>query len=90
MKELFDYYGQTMNDVAYVAAVSFTIKVKEWMDHTDRTIVFLSRYGNLPPEWVEEQDLPRQNRLVRIVGDFLEAQNKVVTETANDSEKEWL
>jgi hypothetical protein len=86
MQYLFDYYGQTVSDVAHTCAIAFGIKIDEWVDSIDRTIVFLSKYANLPPAWVEEQDIVRQNRLVRIVCNFIEASSDA---GKSDTEPEW-
>lgn len=84
MLELFDFHGQTLADAAYVAALTFAIDLDEWVDSIDRSLVFLAKYGNLPPAWVEQQDLVRQNRLVRITIDFLRQQQPARDDTPPD------
>jgi hypothetical protein len=86
MHDLFDYYGCTPASVAYIASVGFSINVREWVDSIDRTIVFLAKFANLPPAWVEEQDIVRQNRLVKITFDYINTQ-KATIET--DNPPEW-
>lgn len=87
MLSLFNFYGQSEADTHFDVAVSFAIDLNDWRDSSDRTVVFLAKYGNLPPAWVEAQDLPRQNNLVRIVTEFVKAASP---SDENDTPKEWL
>lgn len=90
MKELFNYYGQSVSDVTFGAAVEFSIKLDEWVDDTERMLLFLCKHANLPPVWIEAQDITRLNRLLRITIEMIEAQNPGPNDSSDDSNKEWL
>lgn len=90
MKELFHFYGCSTADVTFGAAVEFSINVDEWLADIDRVLLFLCKHANLPPEWIEAQDITRQNQLLRITIEMIEAQNATPKESADDRNKEWL
>ena len=60
-----------MMDVLYECTSIFGVDIDVSLDNIERTIVFLAKYGNLPPDWVERQDIIRQNKLVRAVSHFV-------------------
>jgi hypothetical protein len=93
MKELFNYYGGTYADVMFTSSMAYAIDVDEWMRNTDRIVVFLSKYANLPPMWVEEQDIARLARLVHETCELIKiAAGKQDEEPnrLNDKNAEWL
>lgn len=91
LEEIFDYFGQTSQDVGYDAALAFAIDPEKELEAIDHTIVFLARHGNLPPQWVEQQPIPRQNRLVRIlVGMIRDQYSSMAQPGSSDSTGEWL
>lgn len=90
MKDLFDFHGSTISDVIYECSVVFSIKLDEWLESIDWNVVFLAKFGGLNPEWVEAQDIARQNSLIRVVNKFIEAQYGGGQTPVSDSEKEWL
>lgn len=90
LKELFDYYGGTFNDVIYECTVAFSLSdiEKEELD-LEWTLVFLAKHGNCPPQWTEQQDLERLHKLVLVTTKLIEAQYGLNTPKSDD-EKEWV
>ena len=84
----FGYFGQTIQDVEYECTILFTVDLKVWIDNIDRTVVFLAKFANLPPDWVEEQDIVRQYRLVQITRSFIGQAAPVTVEA--DNPIDWL
>lgn len=84
--ESFQYFGASFGDVVLNAAFAFSTNVETEIDLIDRNIVFLSKFANLSAEWVEAQDVVRQNRLVRITMDFMDTQKTTVAFDDDDNE----
>lgn len=75
MRHLFDYHGGTESDVAWACCFACSFDVQSWIESSDLLIVFLAKYANLPPAWVEQQDIARQTRLFGVLRQLLAAQS---------------
>jgi hypothetical protein len=60
------------------AAYAFSIDIEKELELIDWNIVFLSKFAHLDAAWVEEQDIVRQNRLIKITMRFQSTQQTVV------------
>lgn len=76
----------------FVTSLAFAIDVDKWLRDCDRILVFLTKYANLPPDWIEEQDIMRLSRLVRETCEFIKmaAGGDDKPNRLNDNNAEWL
>lgn len=90
LRDLFDYYGGTFNDVVYecTVALSFSDIGQQELD-IEWTIMFLAKHANCPPQWVEKQDLRRLQKLVLVTKKLIEAQYGLNV-PKSDEEKNWV